>query len=1008
MKQFLTFFFLLSISCAYSQQYSFIRYSIEDGVPHTQVEALFQDNKGYLWVGTIGGVGRFDGQKFMNYSTQNGLLDNQINTIIQDSKNRIWLGTLGGLMLYDNGEFKNFEFGDDLKSNNVLSIFEDANGVFWLGTDGAGLVKFDGETFQIYSTLNGLSNNYVRSILQDKNGRLLLGTRSGVNIFSDGKFELMTQFGLDSLNVSQLKRDENGRLWVLTYGNGVMILDNDTAINLTEEQGLISNWIREMEVEDEHTFWLASKFGIGKVEINSGKYSIKNFTTKQGMPSHNIRSLMIDVDNNLWLGTDGAGVLRFTGESFVNITKEDGLSSDIVMSIIEDNDKNLWFSTYGAGITEYVGGEYKYLSIAAGLTNSTVWTSSIDKEGKLWFGTSDGVTVFDGKHVKRYYTKHGLAGNRITYIYNDASNKIWLGTKNGVSIFENNTFSSIKVGKGKMGRNVRAIYQQHNGDYWFGTSDGVFRFHNDKTTQYTTEQGLTDNTVYCIAEDKSNRLWMGTKNGITLFDGKDLKQIEVNQDYNSNFINSLIIDKQANLWVGTNNGIYKANITDYDKTGVINFNQFGLAEGIKSLETNLNAAYQDSKGYLWFGTSAGVVRYDPSQLSKENSLKQPYTHITNVRLFLEDVNWKKYSKSIDVETGLPNQLSVPFNKNYYTFDYIGICLGNPEKVLYKFKLEGFDEDWSPPTKASFATYSNLPHGQYVFKVIASNTNKYNEENAATFSFEIRPPFWRTWWFYGLCVVISGCIMLLLFIWRKKVRFNREEKQMLEYKSKMLLLERQTLNASMNRHFVFNALNSIQYYINTKDQRSANKYLSDFAKLIRLNLDSAQNELIPLSDEIQRLHLYLSLEYMRFEDKFDYTINVNKDIPSSEIMIPAMLVQPFVENSIMHGILPTHKKGSLTVDIKLSEDENEVLIYIFDDGVGVETSMKNKRTNDMDAHASQGMGITKGRIDLIRQTNTRYNISIIGPYEVKSNAGDTEGTKVEIIIPVDSNLFQISP
>jgi LytS/YehU family sensor histidine kinase len=240
------------------------------------------------------------------------------------------------------------------------------------------------------------------------------------------------------------------------------------------------------------------------------------------------------------------------------------------------------------------------------------------------------------------------------------------------------------------------------------------------------------------------------------------------------------------------------------------------------------------------------------------------------------------------------------------------------------------------------------------------------------------------------------VILVRFIFRFRVNEIRKKHltQQLEYKSKLMLLEHQSLNSSMNRHFIFNALNSIQYYINNEDKLAAHKYLSRFAKLIRMNLDSSMNKLVPVSEEISRLDLYLQIELMRFSDKFEYTISIADDVDPDSIDIPPMLLQPYVENSILHGILPAAKKGK--IDIRVEQDANQHVIFsIQDNGIGIEESMARK-TNKHIPHVSRGTSITTQRIQLlVAMENLR--ISINGPFELKDEQGQVRGTRVELII-----------
>ncbi len=1021
----LLFLFYLIPATGWAQQYSFINYSIEEGLAQSQVEVIFQDQKGYLWFGTIGGISRFDGKNFTNYSTEEGLISNQVNSMMQDSKGNIWIGSQKGITRFNGIAFTSFDLYKELSYNNVNDLMEDREGNLWVATNGQGISKVDPqklmafdkatapgkevasleEIFRNYHVKDGLPHPIVRSIVTDKDGKLWVGTRKGVCVYRGDRFEPILEEHLANKNISQIKVDHTGNLWFCTLGNGVFKYDGHVVVNYLSKDGLISDWIRSMEEDNQGNTWFVSKNGISKYD-GSG---FKNFTEKEGLSPNNIRCIKEDREGNLWLGTYGKGVLKFTGESFVIYNTFEGLSNDIVMSVVEDKDQNLWFSTYGSGLTKYVmdpeQGKYVvHYTTRDGLSNTTVWSSIMDKDQNLWFGTSSGVTMYDGQRFTRYNTSDGLIDKKVTALLEDSKGNLWFGTGKGVSQLlpeasqkPGNLFQNYSSQDSTIGKNVRYILEGRSGDLWFGTTSGAYQFNGGEFINYNKSNGLPDNTIYNILEDKRGNLWFGTKRGLALYDGTTFTPVKIGDNYKSNYINFTQLGDQERLWVGTNNGIYNLDMAYYYETGESKYTHYSKLDGIKSRECNLNAAYEDTKGYLWFGTSEGVVRYDPANLSANNKSMPPIVHINKVRLFLEETDWRKFTDSVDLTTGLPGSLKVKHHNNHFTFNFIGLHHSNPAKVSYRFMLEGFDSDWSPEVGENFATYSNLPDGYYTFVVKARNKDGVWSNTPARFNFEIAPPFWETWWFYTLCSLFGLAIGGIIYRWRSLVRKRKEETKTLIQRSKLLTLEQQTLNASMNRHFVFNALNSIQYYINKQDKRAANLYLTSFARLIRKNLDDSQNNLILLSEELERLELYLKLEHMRFTDKFKYKINVDRSIDVENVKIPSMLLQPFIENSIWHGILPMNYPGEVTVDI--SKDEEKSLVFaIEDNGIGIETSIKNKGEQK---HISKGMRITKGRIDLLRKI-TKQNIFINGPFEIKDEKNEPKGTKVEIILPYNLN------
>ncbi len=1000
-----------------AQQYNFINYSIEEGLAQSQVEDIIQDNKGYLWIATLGGISRFDGKEFISYSTSDGLLDNQINCITQSQDGILWIGTLGGIIRYDGRVFINFPLNTEHSSYNVVCITEDRSGNLWLGTDGGGICKFnisgtEAEKYHLeyFDTDQGLQSNKVRALLIDQGGKLIAGTRKGLSIFKSGSWHPIDINGFGTLNISDLAMDPSGSIWISTYGNGIInyrinkVNDDQVSIlQINMDQGLISDWIRSIIIDRKGALWISTKNGVSKVSSSSefalSDLEISNLTSQQGMPSHNIKCIFEDREGNLWMGTDGKGILSFTGESFVSYTKKDGLLSDLVMSIVEDNDNNLWFSTYGSGISKYDGSVFHSFTIKDGIGNNTVWASMKDKDGNLWFGTSDGICIYSNDKFTTLNTQHGLISKKVTSIIQARDASIWIGTSEGVSHYSDGEFVNYSMEQGFEGKNVRSILEAVNGTVWFGTSDGLHSYDGSTFVKYTEEDGLSNNTVYTILEDSKGTLWMGTKNGITHFSNNKFETIIIEKNFRANFINFLVFDSEENLWAGTNNGIYSIDINELDENGKPKMVHYTNWEGINSLETNLNGCYLDKQNNLWFCTSEGVVKYDASKTKTSSENSKPIINIAEVSLFLEKTDWTKYTSDFNRATGLPENLDLKHNQNHLTFHFTGISHSNPDKVNYRFILENFDNDWSPVSKSSTATYSNLPPGTYTFKVIANNKYGNWSETPSEISFIISPPFWMTWWFYLLSAIATALISVGIYNWRMSVIRRKMLTKRVIQKSKMLVLEQKALNASMNRHFIFNALNSIQYYINKEDKKSANNYLTNFAKLIRKNLDDAQSSLISLSDELERLELYLSLENMRFKNKFDYEINVDKDLDPSVIKIPSMLLQPFVENSIWHGILPMDKKGIVSINIVKGENE-ELKLQIEDNGIGVDTSIRRKANQRKD-HTSKGTQITRGRIELMKKMSKK-KITIEGPDEIKDEHNVTSGTKVEITLPINYN------
>jgi ligand-binding sensor domain-containing protein len=985
MKKILGLLLLLVIAInTNAQQYNFINYSIENGLIQSQIRAICQDDDGYIWIGTLGGLSKFNGKTFQNYSTNDGLLNNQINAIYKDSKGNLWLGTLGGVTVYKQNSFTNIIFKDSLAKNSVLSIVEDKKGNIWLATDGGGIVVYNHQTLNYITLPNSEKQNYIRSITCDDNDNKWIATREGVAII-DKKFQVVDT--IKNINATEVFIDAKKQIWCSTFGNGIVKITKDSTVYYTEKDGLISNHIRAFTIRKDGTIWFVSKNGISK--FNGVEF--KNFTQKDGLSNNNIKCIIEDEEGNLFLGADGAGIIKFTDESFVSFTKNDGLSSDVVMSINEDENQNIWITTYDAGICKIKNQTCMHYNTNNGLANNTVWCSLIDRNNNLWLGTSNGVSLYSNNQFKSYNKEQGLNAKKVFALNEDNRGNIWIGTKKGLSVLyvSNDSIYNYDEIEG-LSRNIRYIFNEDDKVIWFCSSDGLFRYDIKTHTakKIDSSNGLPDNSVMTITKDNYGRLWIGTKNGLVVYQKDTFNTIQIADNYASNNINFLSIDEYNSLWIGTNFGLYQLSLSLNDSIKPTDFVHYSNLDGLKSLECNQNASFIDSENNLWFGTSQGLMKH--SVKVKTDLISLPKVHITDIRLFFERKDLSKYSEGVDLKN-LPKNLILDYNKNHLTFDFVGIYHTSPDKIRYKFKLEGFDEDWQPVTTAGFVTYSNMSSGDYQFMLSASVDAK-NWTTPVTFSFTINPPFWFTWWFYLFCLVFITSITWLLIKRKQNIEQEKRATQLIMDKSKMLTLEQQALNSSMNRHFIFNALNSIQYYINRQDKISANKYLSSFAKLVRKNLDSSLVNEIYIDEEIERISLYLKLEQMRFQDKFSYQINMDPSIELQSIKIPSMLLQPFIENSIWHGILPSNKPGSIAINVMVKD--NQLIIDIIDDGIGIEKSIELKKDKKQ-YHASKGMELTKNRIELISKISNKECL-IKGPYQLEKD-NKIIGTQVTIVI-----------
>ncbi len=972
-------------SCA--QQFGFTQYTPEDGLAQSQVRSITQDAEGYLWFGTLGGASRFDGHTFQNYALQEGLPDAQVNAVFSSRNGTVWLGAGGSLMAFQGKRSTIIDLPGEARDARILSLAEDADGKLLVGTDGAGLFRVDGPVVSLLPGFPSDTASTVRALLVLPDNELIIGTRSGAYHWKDGRaVHIPLGPGTESISTLALARD--GTLWFGTFGQGLFGMREDGGLlEYDPTNGLLEYGVRALLTDARGRLWIGSKLGVNMLDGDR----LRSYTVHQGLPNDNIWCLFQDRDGGIWLGTDGAGVLRYAGDRFVTWTVSDGLCSDLIMTLCTDARGDLWFGTYGNGICRQ--DNMALLTTLDGLPNNTVWSSVADPDGSLWFGTTGGLVHVRNGIVEPMDTARQLGEVRVLALHRDADGTLWCGTREGLAILPiAGPRRMVARDEKTLLRSVRAIVEA-DGWHLLATDLGVVRMREGHTGRWTTADGLCDNTVQCLLVDAAQRVWIGTSNGLACHDGQRFINFRLGTDFGSNFIDLLLADDQGAIWAGTNNGLFRflpdsllANPADKD--------HFTAVDGIRGTECNLNAGFRDAAGRLFFGTNAGLVMHNPARGPASLPTDEITARITGLRSFMLYTDWTDQCDSVNSWTGLPVGLDLVYRKNHLTFDYTAVALADAERIRFQYRLLGFDSDWLPSTDARFASYSNLPQGDYTFQVRASR-NDYRWGTPAAFAFHIDPPFWFRWWFFVLCILGLGLIAFAIMRFRSIRRTRQEKTRQLMLRSRMLQLEQQALNANMNRHFIFNALNSIQFYINRQDRAAANRYLTSFAKLIRKNLDASRTDTTTLAEEMERLDLYLVLEHMRFKDKFLYRIEIDPSVDPHRTELPAMMLQPYVENSIWHGILPMERQGTVTIAVGPGIP-GHVRITIMDDGIGVEESRDRKAGNGSD-HISRGIEITKGRADVLRKLDLA-DIRIAGPEQLHGPDGQPSGTRVTIELP----------
>jgi ligand-binding sensor domain-containing protein len=963
-----------------AQQYNFKNYSVESGLPYVQIFAMFQDSKGNLWSGGYGGASKFNGKTFKNYSPKNGLANHYVNAIIEDQFHLMTVGTINGLSVIDKvkGRVENYYMEDGLPSNNVTSFCLDPLMGLWTGTNN-GLCIWNGK--QVLPVPYFKNVNITCLLYTEKYG-VIIGTDKG--LYSQGQNQENFNVLIDSVNITSISY-VNDKIYAGS-DNGLHLMDlkNRTKNVFHINNGLIDESITSVLCEKNGTIWIGSKTGL--VSFNGKEFFYYNIGFDNN--SNHIRSLLMDYEGNLWIGTHG-GLYKYRGKGFTVYDRQHGLGSAFIYQIIRDVNHNLWFSTENNGVYKFSNGFFKNYSAKQGLASNLVYAILPQDDGSVWFGGDKGISIIKNEVIQN--SPFGSSFKQETPIncfYRDSKNNIWVGGQNGLcSMSRNGNSYNIKYYKlpaksvEKDGYQVWSIIEDQRGDIWAGTYlAGIFKLEGDQFKQQSISSPEEVTTAFDLCKDNYGNLYAATLNGLLMFNPEkhSYKFISEKDGLSSELVYAIGITKDNKyLWAGTNQGVNRIDVKklQYD---FIDITKFGKEDGFTGVESNSHGIYEDSDSSIWFGTVNGLIKYSPKEFIENDNLSK--TSITNIKLGYED-------------TLLASGSVLPYSLNNISFYFDGICLTSPEKVLYTYKLEGYDKDWSPNTDVNNTKYDNLPPGKYTFKVKSCNNEGIWNIEPVVFLFTIKTPFYKTWWFILFCLIAISGIVILIF--RLRVRQIKKKQQAeFEHLVEVSKAELTALRAQMNPHFVFNALNSIQHYILNSKGDEAVKYLSKFAKLIRLILSNSEKQIVTINEDLEALKLYLELERMRFDNKFDYAIHIESSIDGDYDEIPPMLIQPYLENAILHGINP--KDGDGHIDISMAIVNQFIKISIRDDGIGREKSTSVQSLQPAARHKSLGMKITKDRVRILNTIHqSNLNVNIIDLYNEKNQPA---GTQVDLFIP----------
>ena len=746
---------LSPVLSSFAQRHAFDRYSLEEGLPQSQVRDVLQSDRGYLWLAVFGGgLTRFDGRSFKTFTAEDGLPSNVATALHQDTSGTLWVGTRSGLARYDGTTITSFTDADGLPDDHVQALAEGPDGRLWIGTP-SGVFSYDGTTFRPLAP-DRIRETPYRSLAVQEDA-LWIGDRHGIHRYDGTRLTSFVDTTRRPLTpVRSLVPRAGGGLWAGTR-QGLFHFDGGQFTPRPDTRSL-----KVLDVLDpsDGPLWLATQDGLYR---QANGEPPRRFS--QQLKGVVIWQLLRDREQNLWLATDGEGLLQHTPTPFDHFTTADGLPHDLVWDVTRGPDGDLWIATRN-GPARYNGTSFIDVDGPNGVLNRELPSLHSAQTGTLWLATRTSLYSYDGTT----YTAHSrVDGERVGLtvdIAETSSGTLWFATlKSGLIRYDGTSFERFTAEDGLPSDDVRALSVDGQGRLWVGFQETVGRFDDGTFAPLGAVDASETGALLSLQVGPDGYAWMGTQRGIYAHaPGSDsLTSFTSSDGLSGTTTVSLLLDEHGYLWAGTEKGVNRLGVRTYKRTGTMPIQSYGKEDGFLGIEASQHAAYETQDGTLWFGTGGGLTRYNPAKTHPDTMAPQVY--VTGLRFFSKTPDWTQYTNQIAPWSRLPMGLQLPPDKNHLIFRFTGLNYKAPEEVVYQYKLEGFDAQWSPVQPQRRATYSNIPPGSYTFRVKARDGNSTWSNQAATFSFSVAPPFWQTSWFYLLCTIGGVGLIAAIIRWR---------------------------------------------------------------------------------------------------------------------------------------------------------------------------------------------------------------------------------------------------
>jgi len=965
----------------------------EDGLPNNIVQAVVQASDGYIWVGTSGGLARFDGEGFHAVDLTPGSSQPTVTCLLADKEGSLWVGTEGsGVYCLKNDRPTKVDFLSSNAPPEVQEIHQSGDGSIWFGTARGIYYLLDGKIQRLVSV-----KNLQAKFCPDKSGRLWV---------CDGNLKRIDQRSVTNQTVIAAKVPKSSR-FIYCDTNEVFWIGSDYGVDnslIQVEGGKVTSYLREagppgivsrIFKDSWSNLWIGSYAGLSRFVDGS----FVNLRISEGTPCR-IYCVFEDLERNIWVGSE-AGLTLLTPKRFKTISKAQGLSGNTVVSIFPSRDGGIWVGFWGDGINHYLDGEISCLNKTNGLKYNFVLGITEARDGSVWAGTdySGPLQHISNGVVTVYGRGQGFANNSdaVEALFEDRNGTLWIGTRNGLQTWDGKGFARFTTREGLSNNHINVICQGSGNDLWIGTDGGLTRWHDGKFQNLGNANPRLKVLILSLYQDSDNTLWIGTKrDGLLRWCNGELQEVNRKSGLYDDAIYSILEDNYTNFWMNSGRGIFRINKRQVETVGKgaeksITSVAYGRADGILASGQYRNntqpAACKDLSGRLWFRSTEGMVMVDPEMMSI-NRRPPPVA--------IEAINANHFSISAgNLKRDFSRSILVPPGQGNLEIQYAALSYTAPGKNKYRYKLDGVDPDWVNAGNSRIVKYNNLRPGNYRFQVVACNNDGVWNEAGQVLNFEFQPHFWQTWWFMGLCggsflSIVGGTVR---FFTRRRLQrklIQLEQRHAVERERSRIARDVHDELGSKLTEISFQGSIAQRDMNDVSETRRQIEQMSASAREAVSSLQEIIWAADPENDTLEGLVGHISHFVAEFSRISEVSCEVFTPPHIPDQKIPATMrhnlylaVKEAINNSAKHAM-------TSRILIRLVIHESSLEVLISDNGHGFVAAATDER-NGKTKRTGHGL------------TNMRERLRAIGGRcEISSEPG--QGTTVRFVMPLKGSMF----